>query len=86
MSAGTVIFLLLIAGSVVAMVAMHRGGGHSHGMGMGGCCGGGHGHGSTEDEKSPETAAEPKKPILGPPGTKSSTPTAAAGGHRHHGC
>ena len=40
MSVGTLIFLLLIGGSLFAMFAMHRGG-QSHGMGMG--CGG-HGH------------------------------------------
>ena len=38
MSAGTILYLVLIAGGILAMVAMHR-----SGMGGVGCCGG-HGH------------------------------------------
>lgn len=49
MTIGTLIFLLLIGGSLFAMFAMHRGGA-SHGMGMG--CGGGHGHGSSDEHRA----------------------------------
>lgn len=45
MSAGTLIFILLIGGLLFAMLGRRRGG-QSHGMGMG--CGG-HGHGSSDD-------------------------------------
>lgn len=47
MSAGTLFFLVLIGGALLAMIAMHRGGG-SHRMGMG--CGG-HSHGSSADHQ-----------------------------------
>lgn len=89
MSAGSLIFLLLIAGSVFAMFSMHRGG-HAHG-GMGGC-GGGHNHGGGDREEEPaDTHAghegHETKPLLGPPGTRSGEPASApAQGHRHRGC
>ena len=95
MSVGTLIFLLLIVGSFVAMFSMHRGGGHAHG-GMGGC-GGGHGHshgGGNADEEEPASShtghqehGDKNKPLLGPPGTQSGeTASAPAQGHRHRGC
>lgn len=49
MSAGTLIFLLLIGGSLIAMFAMHRGS-RSHGMGMGMGCGG-HAHGEADGHR-----------------------------------
>ena len=45
MSAGTLIFLVLIGGALFAMFAMHRSGSG----GMGGGCMGGHSHGSSQD-------------------------------------
>lgn len=73
MSAGNLIFLLVVVGGAAAMFSMHRGGGHSHGAGGG--CGGGHGHGSPDSHGSPEEPrAEEKKPLLCKPGT---------GGHAH---
>lgn len=92
MSFGSLIFLLLIVGSFLAMFSMHRGGGHSHG-GLGGGCGGhsGHdGHGGRSDEDVPDaehSGHEQRKPLLGPPGTKSGQPvSAAAEPRRHRGC
>jgi hypothetical protein len=90
MSAGNLIFLLLIIGGVFAMFSMHRGG-HAHGgMGGGGGGHGGHSHGGDqghEAEHDRNASEEEKKPLLGPPGTGGNTPTpAAAGGHRHRGC
>lgn len=99
MNGGNLIFLLLLAGGIVFMFSMHRGG-HAHGGGGGGgggggCGGGGHshggGHGNGEQEPTAETGEEPAKtPILGPPGTKRtaaphSGPPAPASGHRHGG-
>lgn len=94
MSAGNLIFLLLIAGGAFAMFSMHRGGGHSHGAG-GGC--GGHGHGAghdhgqapTDNEAStPPSSEGEKKPLLGKPGTRSHEHTAepVGDGDRHRGC
>ncbi len=54
MSAETLIFLLLIGGSLLAMTAMHRGG-TSGRMGMG-CCGG---HGSHEPPDTHSRSGEP---------------------------
>ena len=80
MSAGTLIFLVLIGGALFAMFAMHRGGG-SHGMGMG--CGGHshrspeehqHGHGSYDGEQTPSGTGD--HPQGGQP----------AGTSRHRGC
>ena len=56
MSVGTLIFLLLIGGSLFAMFAMHRGS-QSHGMGMG-CRGHGHGHGHDEERRDSGEAHE----------------------------
>lgn len=89
MSAGSLIFLLLIFGSFVAMFSMHRGGGHAHG-GMGG--GGGHGgHGGHDEEQNADESAghegHGQKPLLGPPGTQSNEPAPTpAQRHRHRGC
>lgn len=47
MSAGTILYLVLIAGGILAMVAMHRGG-----MGGVGCCGG---HGHDRDDQTHDT-------------------------------
>lgn len=89
MSTGTLIFLILIAGSVFAMFAMHRGGHASGSMGGGGC-GGGHNHGGSGDEHSHDTSRKTDEPtpLLGPPGSQAqpvpaTTPT---GKHRHRGC
>ena len=85
MSVGSLIFLLLIVGSFLAMFSMHRGGGHSHGG-----CGGGHGghggHRGDEDEHTAEHSGhEQRKPLLGPPGTQSGQPVPAEP-RRHRGC
>lgn len=47
MSAGTILYLVLIAGGILAMVAMHRGD-----MGGVGCCGG---HGRDHDGHAQDT-------------------------------
>lgn len=82
MSVGTLIFLLLIGGSLFAMFTMHRGG-QSHGMGMG--CGG-HGHangderrysGDAHDDRAGRTPAEPDGQLHG------DEPAPAS---RHRGC
>lgn len=82
MSAGTLIFLLLIGGGLFAMFSMHRGGSHSHGMGGG--CGGGHGHthGSSEEPR----AEEEKKPLLGKPGSHGHDREPAAADDKRGGC
>ena len=75
MSAGNLIFFLLIVGGFVAMFSMHRGG---QAGGMGGCCGG-HSHGTNQDNEQSEHPENEQttKPLLGPPGTQSSRPAAA---------
>lgn len=90
MSAGTLIFLLLIAGSVFAMFAMHRGGHAGASMGGGGCCGGGHNHGGSGDEHNHGTSPESDEhtPLLGPPGSQAQPvpATTPEDQHRHRGC
>ena len=87
MSAGNLIFLLVLVGGVVAMFSMHRGGGHSHGMGG---CGGGHGHGghgSSDSEPTSEESSEKEtKPLLGKPGSHSHGREPATQGSKHSGC
>ncbi len=58
MSVGTLIFLLLIGGSIVAMFGVRRGG-QSHGMG----CGAGHNHGSEEHDQSQATLTRADRPL-----------------------
>lgn len=79
MSAGTLIFLLLIGGSLFAMFAMHRGGSH----GVGGGCMGGHSHGTPQDRSR---ADEPQQaePTAGPAGQDDHDQPAPGG--RHRGC
>lgn len=84
MSVGSLIFLLLIVGSFVAMFSMHRGGGHSHG-GLAGGHGGHGGHGNEDEQTAGHAGHEQKKPLLGPPGTQSGQP-APADHERHRGC
>lgn len=94
MSTGTLIFLILIAGSVFAMFAMHRGGHASGSTGGGGGCGG-HNHGGSGDEHSGDEHSHDNSretdehtPLLGPPGTQAQPvpATTPAGKHRHRGC
>lgn len=84
MSAGNLIFLLVVIGGAVAMFSMHRGGGHSHGTHGGGD----HGHGSSGNQASSnEPPVEEKKPLLGKPGTRTheheAEPAADERRHRH---
>lgn len=89
MSAGNLIFLLLVAGGALAMFSMHRGGGHSHGMSGGG----GHGHGSPDGEHPPkephdkEPRDEETKTLTDESDTQTHDHEAKADdGHRHRGC
>lgn len=77
MSAGTLIFLLLIGGSLLAMFAMHRGGG-SNGTGMG--CGG-HGHNSSDEHPRLHASHDADQ-------ASASTNAPSQGGRatRHRGC
>ena len=97
MSAGNLIFLLVIAGGAFAMFSMHRGGGHSHGAGGGGCGGGGHGNGHDHGQGPTDTEASSsapsdgeKKPLLGKPGTQTHEHQHGAepvgDGKQHRGC
>ena len=60
MSAGTLIFLVLIGGALFAMFAMHRGSG-SHGTGMGMGCGG-HSYGSSEEHQHAHGTPDSDRP------------------------
>lgn len=87
MSAGNLIFLLVLLGAVVAMVSMHRGGGHSHGMGgMGGGCGGhgAHDHGDEKAANGGSSKDARDKETEQPAGHAHDGEPAAAGGRR--GC
>ena len=71
MSAGNLGVLLLLAGGVLAVFAMHRGGGHAHGM-SGGC--GSHGHGNGHDspdsrDQSEQAPGEGKNSLPSKPGS-----------------
>ena len=88
MSAGNLIFLLVLVGGVLAMFAMHRGGGHPHGMG-GGC--GGHGHGNGHDssdsrDQPEESRGEGKSPLPSKPGSHVHGDEQATEDTRHRGC
>ncbi len=85
MSAGNLIFLLVVVGGAVAMFSMHRGGGHSHGTHGGGD----RGHGSSGSQApTNEPPVEEKKPLLGKPGTRTHDHEVepAADEHRHRHC
>ena len=81
MDAGTLIWILLIGGGVLAMVFMHRGG-HAHGGsgGGGGCGGHGHGHGGTSSDESQEARNEGAKPASKPGSHSHGQEPAATGG------
>lgn len=90
MDAGTLFWILLIGGGVLAMFFMHRGG-HAHGrLGGGGGCGGhGHDHGGTSTDKQQEQRLEEdKKPSQGKHGSHDpdDEPATATSGHKHRGC
>lgn len=84
MDAGTLIWILLIGGGVLAMIFMHRGG-HAHGgLGGGGGCGG-HGHSGSSADESQEPRREDAKPVP-KPGAHSHGQEPAATGGKHRGC
>lgn len=78
MDAGTLIWILLIGGGVLAMVFMHRGGHAGGGMGGGGCGG----HGRTSTEEPPRADATP----VGSSGSHDGGHEPAAAGGKHRGC
>ena len=82
MSVGTLIFLLLIGGSLIAMFAMHRGG-QSHSMGMG--CGG-HDHGSSEDHRHTGESHDGEGGRMAGETGDHSHNDEPAGATRHRGC
>ena len=87
MSAGNLGILLLVAGGVLAMFVMHRGG-HAHGM-SGGC--GGHGHGNGHDSPDSRDQSEPlpgdeKNPLPSEPGSHAHGGEPATEDTRHRGC
>ena len=86
MDAGTLFWILLIGGGVLAMVFMHRGG-HAHGGpgGGGGCGGHGHGHGGASSDERQEPREEAKKP-LAKSGAHGHAHEPAATGGKHRGC
>ena len=87
MDAGTLFWVLLIGGGVVAMFFMHRGG-HAHGglAGRGGCGGHDHhDHGDASSDERQEPREEAKKP-LAKPGSDGHTHEPAATGGKHRGC
>ena len=88
MSAGNLGILLLLAGGVLAMFVMHRGGGHAHGM-SGGC--GGHGHGNGHDspdsrDQSEQSRGEEKSPLPNKAGSHAHGGEPATDDTRHRGC
>jgi hypothetical protein len=85
MSIGTLVFLLLIGGSLVAMLAMHRGG-QSHGMGMGMGCGAGHNHGSADHSQPEASQDHVDRPLLGAAAAPAHAGDAAIAASRHRGC
>lgn len=86
MSAGNLIFLLVLVGGAFAMFSMHRGGSHSHGMGGGCGAGHGHGHGSSDSHGSPEDLHdEEKQPPRDKPVAHAREHEPAAEGGRHGG-
>lgn len=78
MSAGTLIFLLLVFGLPLAMMLMHRGG-HAGGMGGCGMGHGGHGGHSGHADRGDDIPEPDERPVLGKPGERSQT----QGGARH---
>ena len=86
MSAGNLIFLLVLIGGVVGMFLMHRGGGHAHGMG-GGCGGHGHGHATSDDARTTEPP-DKDKAAADVQGTHvhGREPATQGSGSRHSGC
>lgn len=82
MTFGTVLFLLLIAGSLLAMFSMHRGG---RSTGMGGGCGG-HAHNPQRDRGTQTGSAEGAAGSTAPPddaGVQTREPRTTS---RHRGC
>lgn len=79
MSAGTVFYLILIAGGILAMLAMHRGG-----AGGVGCCGGHgqHTQGHETDRASTPDATSPRPRADIDPPDSSDGHSAAAGSAR----
>ena len=85
MDAGTLFWILLIGGGVIAMLFMHRGG-HAHGGAGGGGCGGhGHDHGRTSGDEPRESSKEGAAPV-GKPGSHGHGHEPAAAGGKHRGC
>lgn len=84
MDAGTLLWILLIGGGVVAMVFMHRGG-HAHG-GLGGGCGAhGHDHGQESTDETREPRANEKNAAAASGSHEHGREPATAGG-KHRGC
>ena len=81
MSIGTLVFLLLIGGSLVAMFAMQRGG-QSQRMG----CGAGHSHGSVDQGQAEGSLEQADRPLLGTAAGQAPAANAGVGGRRHRGC
>lgn len=86
MSLGTIFILLLVVGGFLAMMRMHRGGGHGGHAGGHGCGGhGGHSHGDdaqrgqTSDDRE---AKDAEKPVLGKPGPQHHEHEHVTGGTR----
>ncbi|GIU94189.1 MAG: hypothetical protein KatS3mg012_0646 [Gaiellaceae bacterium] len=85
MDAGTLVWILLIGGGVLAMFFMHRGG-HAHGgFGGGGGCGGhgqGHDHSGTAADEPRNEDARP----LAKSGSHDHGDKPVPAGSKHRGC
>lgn len=86
MDAGTLFWILVIGGGVIAMFFMHRGGHANGGLGSGSGCGGhGHDHGRTPADETRESRKDDTKPF-GKAGAHDHDHEPAAAGGKHRGC